>query len=371
MRKAMRSLLVVAVGIGIPAGLAHAQETSNTIGPPQLRDFQLRPKQTIVTQPNPNQAPVRIAPPPPAQSAPTGQPAQTPTDRTRSPAAAARRAPDQVQQATPAVQAAPAAPQPSLAPPALEPQPSADAAPQPAVDENAPPPADAPADAPAWWLYALGLALAGLGGWALLRRRAAATAAPPHEPELVPAVPVTATPSAPRPDPVPRPWLELELKTERASFTAAEAVVAFELAISNTGGSPARNLRIDIKMFNAGREQDREIGSFFKTAGRESTKLNLPGIGADSSGVIRGEVAMPLEEMRAVKLDGRMLFIPVVAVNLLYDWGNGRTGHSAKSYVIGRELQESPEKMGAFRVDQGPRIWRTVGQRPHTLAKRA
>ena len=370
MRNMMRCLIGVAVGTWLSAGLAHAQETSNTIGPPQLRDFQLRPKQTIVTQPDPNQAPVRIAPPPPTRSAPTSQPAQAARNQTRSPAAAARRAPEQAQQAPPTVQTAPAAPQQNLAPPAFETQPPADVALPPAVEEKAPSAADVPAEGSAWWLYALGLALAGLGGWALLRRRGASAAARPHEPELVPAVPVAA-PVAPRPDPVPRPWLELELKTERASFTAAEAVVAFELAIANTGGSPARNLRIDVKMFNAGREQDREIGSFFKTAGRESTKLNLPGIGADSTGVIRGEVAMPLEEMRAVKLDGRMLFIPVVAVNLLYDWGNGRTGHSAKSYVIGRELQESPEKMGAFRVDQGPRIWRTVGQRPHTLAKRA
>lgn len=369
MRNAMRCLLVVAVGMWLPAGLAHAQETSNSIGPPQLRDFQLRPKQTIVTQPNPNQAPVRIVPPPPTRTAPTGQPPQTTRNQTRTPAADTRRAPAPVQTRPqpPAIQPAP---QSNLPPPAFETLPPVEAAPPPVVDEKAPPPADGPADGPTWWLYALGLALAGLGGWALLRRRAAAATAAPRQPELVPAVPVAA-PSAPRPDPVPRPWLELELKTERASFTAAEAVVAFELAISNTGGSAARNLRIDIKMFNAGREQDREIGSFFKTAGRESTKLNLPGIGADSTGVIRGEVAMPLDEMRAVKLDGRMLFIPVVAVNLLYDWGQGRTGHSAKSYVIGRELQETPEKMGAFRVDQGPRIWRTVGQRAHTLAKRA
>jgi hypothetical protein len=26
--------------------------------------------------------------------------------------------------------------------------------------------------------------------------------------------------------------------------------------------------------------------------------------------------------------------------------------------------------MGAFRVDQGPRVWRTLGQRQHKLARR-
>ncbi len=119
-------------------------------------------------------------------------------------------------------------------------------------------------------------------------------------------------------------------------------------------------------------EQDQEIGSFFKTAGRESTKCNLPGIRAGQSGVIRGEVAMSRTDMRAVMLDNRYLFIPVIAVNALYDYGDGRTGQTSKSYVVGRELQagEKSEKMGAFRVDQGPRIWRTVGQRQHKLARR-
>ena len=169
---------------------------------------------------------------------------------------------------------------------------------------------------------------------------------------------------------MPRPWLELSLKAERASFTSTEAEVLFELEIANKGGSAARNLRIDVKMFNGGVEQDKEIGAFFRTAGRETTKLTLPEVEAGVTGVIQGRVSMAREEIRAMRLDERLLFIPVVAVNALYDWGEGRTGQTSRSYVIGRELQESSEKMGAFRVDQGPRIWRTVGQRPHKLAKR-
>jgi hypothetical protein len=176
-----------------------------------------------------------------------------------------------------------------------------------------------------------------------------------------------------RPEPQPRPWLELDLKAERLSSTNAESLVPFELEIVNTGPAPARNLRIDVKMFNAGEQQDQEIGAFFRTAGRESTKCNLPGIRAGQTGAIRGEVAMSREEMRAVILDNRYLFIPVIAVNALYDYGDGQTGQTSKSYVVGRELEqegEKGEKMGAFRVDQGPRIWRSVGQRQHKLARR-
>ena len=83
---------------------------------------------------------------------------------------------------------------------------------------------------------------------------------------------------------------------------------------------------------------------------------------------------MSREDMRAVVLDNRYLFIPVIAVNALYDYGDGQTGQTSKSYVVGRELEqpagEKSEKMGAFRVDQGPRVWRTIGQRQHSLARR-
>ena len=367
MLKFERRLLVVAIGTCLlGAAAAQAQETGNVIGPPQLRDFQLQPKQTIVTQPDPNTRPVQVAPPPP----PTATPRTGPVQRTPAPEAQAQRQPQPAPTQAPPAAAAPGSTQPAPA----ETQPTFGA---PLPTETAPPSAapaptaePAPSGATPWYVYALGLGLLILAGGAFLRRRRS------DQEEEIPAATVAApaAPPAPRADPVPRPWLELDLKTQRASFTETEAVIQFELSVANTGGSAARNLRIDVKMFNAGREQDQEIGAFFKTAGRTVTKLNLPGIGPDSTGVIRGEVAMPLEEMRAVKLDGRMLFIPVVAVNALYDYGENRTGHSAKSYVVGRELQESADKpadkMGAFRVDQGPRIWRTVGQRPHKLAKR-
>jgi len=352
------------------AAAAQAQEAGgNAIGPAQLRDFSLTPKQTIVRQPPPEERPApRVAPPSPARQAPAPGAAQA--QRPSQPAPQPQREP--AAQA-PADQAPPP---PAAATPGPLPLPSTELAPPtplPAPAESAPVAAPTDSDSPGYWLYGLPAAALALLGLTMFyrrrqRRRELAYAAA-VEPVAAPA-PVPAPPPVPRPDPVPRPWLELELKTIRASFSAVEALVEFELSISNTGGSPARNLKIDVKMFNAGREQDQEIGAFFRTAGRESTKLNLPGIHHGATGVIQGEVAMPLEEMKAMKLDGRMLFVPVVAVNALYEWGEGRSGQSSKSYVVGRELETPSEKMGAFRVDQGPRIWRTVGQRPHKLARR-
>jgi hypothetical protein len=360
MTKHDRSLSIAAAAallIGAASGAA-AQQTGNSLGNPQLRDFQLPASRRIVTQPPP--APVVVAPPPPA----TAQPRPAPParqDRARpAPASERREAPP---------------PRPQQPAPDTAPPPAPAAALRPAPEPVEPvalrpePPAPAPAaEAPGGgfpWLYAIPAAALVLLGLALLLRRRRPEA---EAPEALPAA--VATPPPPRPDPVPRPWIELTLKAERASATLDETMVQFELEIANIGKSPARNLRIDVKMFNAGAEQDKEIGAFFRTAGRESARLTLPGIGPESTGVIRGEVTMKRDEMRAVVLDEKYLFIPMLAVNALYDWGEGRMGQTSKSYVVGRELEQPGEKMGAFRVDQGPRIWRTIGQRQHTLARR-
>ncbi len=349
---------------------APAPAPAPTLNSPQLRDFSLQPRQRIVTQPAPVQAqPPTVSAPPPVTTQPRGTPPSSGQPR---PAPAQRPATDARRPAAPQ----PTATQPVQAPPTAQPVPAPaqpDAAPQPAPE---PPKAEpVPVNEVGGgfpWYYAIPLALLALlaVAWVRQRRRnraireAAAIAAE----ELATKAIQTA-----RPEPQPRPWLELELKAERLASTDSECLVQFELEITNGGAAPARNLRIDVKMFNAGEQQDQEIGSFFKTAGRESTKCSLPGIRAGQTGVIRGEVAMSREEMRAVVLDNRYLFIPVIAVNALYDYGDGLTGQTSKSYVVGRELEQEgqkSEKMGAFRVDQGPRIWRTVGQRQHKLARR-
>jgi len=238
-----------------------------------------------------------------------------------------------------------------------------------------PAPAEVPAAAPGGgipWLYALPAAALVLLAFVLIRRRR--RRAQDEEAYEAPAIEAPAAPApAPRPAPQPRPWLELELRAERVSATDAETVVNFDLEIVNNGEAPAHNLRIDVKMFNAGAEQDREIGAFFRTAGRDSTKCSLPGIAPGTTGAIKGSVRLRRDEMKAVKLEDRYLFIPMIAVNALYDYGDGQTGQTgqtSKSYVVGRELETPNEKMGAFRVDLGPRIWRTVGQRQHKLARR-
>ena len=365
------------------AWAAHAQDSATTntssnsssgpvLGPPALKDFQLEPRERLVTQP----APPPIRPPATAQPQPlpsdrpvaarprpAARPADPPAEsRSARPNRSTGRDPSPAGVATPSLPAtrneAEIAPLPSPPgdPVATAPVPAQGVPASPTTSSDRSP-----------WLYLVPLIALLIGGVALLRRRKLASG---HEVDPAPVEPRAAVVATPRMEAAARPWLELDLKAQRASYTDAEWVVQFELSVSNTGPIPARNLRIDVMLFNAVKEQDKEISAFFRTAGRESTKLNLDGVQPGQTGVIDGEVAMPLAEMRAMKLSDRTLFIPVVAVNGLYEWGESGNGQTAKSYIVGRELQEPADKMGAFRLDLGPRIWRMVGQRPHKLARR-
>ena len=78
---------------------------------------------------------------------------------------------------------------------------------------------------------------------------------------------------------------------------------------------------------------------------------------------------MPKAEVREIELAG--------PAHLRADGGDqrrlrlGRTaapGRTSRSWLVGREAETPPAKMGPFRLDLGPRIYRSVGQRQHELA---
>jgi hypothetical protein len=166
-----------------------------------------------------------------------------------------------------------------------------------------------------------------------------------------------------------RPWIELEFKPARAAATDTEANVQFDLILRNTGNAPARDVRIEVRMFNAGPDQEREIEGFYAEPIRDRTPPGLPGLPPRGEAQLTSAVALPKDQVREIELQGRRLFIPTVAFNIVYDWGNGRSGQTSASYLVGREAETPSAKMGAFRLDLGPRLYRSVGQRPTRLAR--
>jgi hypothetical protein len=79
---------------------------------------------------------------------------------------------------------------------------------------------------------------------------------------------------------------------------------------------------------------------------------------------LRTAVGLPLDQIRQFEGQGRRFFVPLIAFNVLYVWGNNE-GQTSVSYLVGRSGEA--EKMAPFRLDLGPRIFRGLGAREHEL----
>jgi hypothetical protein len=215
-----------------------------------------------------------------------------------------------------------------------------------------------------------GLALGLVGYTAFTRRRsvqrrALALAAPAPA-----AAPRAEAPRAPRADPVPRPWLDIELTPERTTADPDESVVEFEMRIHNKGGSTASNIKLQAKLFCSTPEQDKEIAAFHRKQPGEHRTLSIPDIAAGQEFRIKGQVDIKRDQIKVLQVEGRLLFVPLIAVNAFYSWGNSRSGQTSKSFLVGREQADAADKMAPFRMDLGPRVYRTVGQRPYAVERR-
>lgn len=384
-----RSLILgtLAVTLAVPAGAGLAQEAIPN-SPPELRDFQLRPDPKPVTPDEPLIAPVErpapaqtqptlIAPPPP----PVTQPAPTsarpiPTETRPQPVRERAAAPTRSEPATQApLQTEPVATTETAPAPLPEAAPiEAPIAAEPAPEAG--PEATSPAASENWMLWGGGaLALLLTGGFLLLRRRrtgeaaepfgAVETAAAPLVQPSPPARPVPAVPATPAAE--PRPWLEVEFRPGTASATQEQTVLQFELIVRNRGDLPAHRVRITGQMMNTTPDLNARLSEFyaedFEPVGAPRTLVP----GAEES--FKGALAMTREELKVIQIQDRSLFIPLVAVNVLYDWGDGRKGQTAQSYIVGRESDPPAAKMAPFRLDLGPRVYRKVGTRQHDLKR--
>jgi hypothetical protein len=377
-RRSLRAAACAPLIAALAAGAVSGQETNTVVGPPQLKDFQLPGRRTTPPAATPPAFQPQPAAAPPTRTVP---PVVTPSLRRDTPTRAAERTPPRTapERVAPKPEAAPA-----QAAPVPQPQRAA-AAPAPA---QAPPPVAQPAPAPATaapsspgfnWLWLLllipALGLAALA-WLRLRRRreeqhagdraslaGSLGAARWVEDEAPPAAeaPAEAEVAPPAPAEPARAWLEIDIVPDRAAATDTQAVLHYELTLRNTGQLAARNIRIDARMFNA--SEDADIADFL--AGPIHDQSGSPHIAIPPGEELRlGSIAgMLKEEVRAIQVQGRSIFVPSLATKVAYDWEGGTaSGRTARAWLVGRETGASA-KMGPFRLDLGPRIYRQVGRR--------
>lgn len=379
----MRSAVRVAIGIWLtglalgPAAVA-AQEapppstpTPHSIGPKALQNFSL---QGNVTRPADGPAE-----PPPRKAATTASepPGSTAPKPERRPATEVRKA-ARASDATP--RPAPSAGSPPLVAPITNTTP-APTSPPPAAPSFAPAPEGslAPEHSLLVWPWILALIALGAGCALLLWRKRShrlALAGGPQldlfaapEPAPAPAPPRPAPPPrAPEPiaPPTPRgivstslrPQLEVDVRPQRCIVTEEAVTIEFELDLHNAGNAPARAVHLAAALINASDAQDRELAEFFA---REAG----PGERIDAIQPLKGlsfptQLAVPIGQVRVLEISGRRVFVPLLAINVHYEWG-GKVGRTSVSYMVGREGKTG--KLAPFRLDLGPRIFRGLGAR--------
>ena len=416
-RMAVRTLGGVAaaltLGLGAPAlaqnsdapvdVTAAPQPTPETIGPSQLRDFNL---QGTVTRPadQPAATPAQpattaSAPPREGEAVPTQaiEPSQQPAARP----VATRSGPG------PAVSRPTLAGPASSAPvtPSVPHEVTTGAAPQPNYEDGLAAPAADGGFLSLPWIAAL-IALIGGGAFIAWSRRGRrqrygdpgrmafaglvpddltdVQPIPPARPRPDPVPPRAAARPSPRPDPVPqaapkpvndglvvssrlKPQLNVEFHPDRIVVTEQDVLMQFDIVLANVGSAPARDVLVEGRLFTAHIGQDREIADFFhnpKTDGDRMT--SIAPLGRVS---LKSVARLPLDQVNHFEAGGRKMFVPLVGFNVLYRSGSDESQASA-SFLVGRGGEED-EKLAPFRIDQGPRVFRGLSARTHSIGLQA
>lgn len=384
----------------------HAQDAqpatneTGSVGPRELDNFTIN---GTVTQPAPRQettpAPPATRPQPERQTpAVTTRPATQPS-ATATPSVSADRA-SRAEPATPAPPSRDAEPVRQAAPassvtvplPRLDPSADSTASAQPAPVPDLP-----VGDGPPLWPWFLAAVAAAGAGFYFFRSRMRPALAGEAEARLLDApAPAPAPRPAPRPAPAPRqtaprhdptprtpappvsedpfkgfvstrlrPWIELGFHASRCVIEKDKVTIDFEIEMINSGNAPARAVLVEARLVNAGPTQDSEIGQFFSNPVGQGERIDT--IAPLKTVRIKSRLVTPLSSVQVLDVAGRKVFVPLVAFNILYGWARG-TGQTSASYLVGRDTKS--DKMAPFRLDLGPRLFRSLGQTPLPIAVR-
>ncbi|WP_198353276.1 hypothetical protein [Sphingomonas sp. MA1305] len=218
-----------------------------------------------------------------------------------------------------------------------------------------------------WLPWLAGLLVIGAAGGAivLLRRRATsqteiapgAPASSPPAPTMPPRAidpaparePAMLDRAPPAPGPVPAAELTLTLTPRRAGLNLISATAEAELVVRNDGPVPVQGVRVGSALLEAGNGQESAVAEYFTEA------ITRPAVAPfalepGEERRVRIVVARARDAIRGVPANGRTMFVPVVAINILYQ-ANGGSGQAARAFAIGVG-RDGGSKLMPFWLDQ-------------------
>lgn len=360
-RALLVSKLLVAAIFGA-AGYAYAQDAIPET-PPELRDFRLDPERA---PPQPEAQPV-VTPPPVVTTVPESQTPPAPVAR----AQPTRRQPEAAQPITSAETEAADPAQPQNTPRTFE-----TVNPGPSIDTT---PVATQAEIGSDRNYGLfgGIAAAILVGmiglWLALRRRRRRREGRAYDEPAVKSAPTTPAQAhvvrppiakpviANRAEPA-EPHISLAFIPEKATISFTTLGVKGQLQIANESRSLVKDLQFRAGLISASNEQNLAMQAFYADTGIATSNLGEAKAGEKLSMSI--ELTVPLTEMQSFPLGDQRLLVPIMVAELAYKGDDGAGGQVRIALMLGREAKPPQPKMGPLRLDQGPRSFAPLGQRP-------
>ena len=182
--------------------------------------------------------------------------------------------------------------------------------------------------------------------------------------------PAMLRPAAPEVAPALRPWLEIDFVAKRAGTNLTSATVDFELGVRNIGSVAAHDVRILVQLLTANPAQSAQLHAVFR---RPVDQPIMAPFGLDPLDTARINAVGTLasDKINQIDLDGRTMFVPILAVRAVYGWaGNkGEQGTTANAYILGVD-RDGQEKMEPLWLDNGPRMADRITHRLHEIGIR-
>lgn len=163
--------------------------------------------------------------------------------------------------------------------------------------------------------------------------------------------------------------IEVTFVPDYAAATFTRVAMRYVVTVRNSGSKPVKDLAIRAAMIPASAEQDQELAAFMADDTRVISH-RVEKLGAGQSVDIEGEMALPLNQARAVRYGQRLLFVPVAAFAIAFT-RNRSARRLPLAYMVGVDSGGAQGKMGPLRLDLGPKTYNHVGQRPLALASAA
>tara|TARA_R110001606_G_scaffold86594_1_gene195932 strand:+ start:12840 stop:13988 length:1149 start_codon:yes stop_codon:yes gene_type:complete len=144
-----------------------------------------------------------------------------------------------------------------------------------------------------------------------------------------------------------------------ANTTLFNAVLGFELTLSNDGGEDLSDIRVSGTMAQAD-----DHGTRDSVAAGLSLLQATPNLTTGETGKIVAEFRVPLAGIHPILFGSQALFVPLVQISIEFTDASGFQHFQTAAFLVGQEHQPPRPKMAPFRLDLGPRSFAPLGHRP-------